>query len=415
MSANRISIVSFALLLMAGSLAHVAGQRPVRDTRGTVRPDILLETDRGPAITVPEVELYTCVVQETVTLHVNARADEGGNGEASAPFNCITEALSAARERRLCSVELILANGSYFLGPHRPIHALSITGQSKTRTILFGSLRNTAGHDLTLRSLNLRNGQDVGVLQNGGELVMENVTITATRTSPGNLASGRGVIVQMRARATLNDVLFFANAGHSLLAEGVGTEVFAAKLSVMQSRVNPEAWAQGPDRDFKDTAAVEIRNGAALYVERLKINEPQGFGLRLHNRAKAHIKNGHFQNARRVKTGGQSTGGINVSVAASSILELGYLISENAELSGVSLTGGFVTVTGGGYVRNNPVGIHISPPPKDGYNVDRCFGRVKFVDNGTTVDGYLPLPDTPDLGDGPQPEPFEGCPRVAWP
>ncbi len=294
--------------------------------------------------------------ENSVTFYVQYNAPSGGDGSKDAPFSRVDAALAAAEDASACCLVIKVANGMN-LGDLTITRPTVIEGESQTQTILRGSVINPSGWNFELRNLQIRSADNIGFLQSGGTLKLENVIVWATRLADSDCySSGRGIILNGGVQANLKSVTITRNQGQGLLAEGQGTLLRADGLKLENNKVNPNLAASLSVGGYSfDVGALEVRNDAKALIENFHIYNNEFVSIFVHHGAQAHLRDGKIERTTSVN----SMAGNNVVALNNAVVELQSLSSSQAALVGLQVIESYMA-TKNVQVFGNIIGVNIT-------------------------------------------------------
>jgi len=219
--------------------------------------------------------------------YVSAAAAKGGDGSAEAPFATIFAALKQSETDELREVRIQVASGKYPEGTLLILRPTSITGTGAGPSILGRfdvaspafSLTNCSlvdpdgiavavsseDADVALLGVEINNAAGYGLRQQGGSLVLADVTVAHTAASLSDPSSGAAIFVGGGIQVTMVAVHLHHNV-RGLYAGGVGTHVDALNLRVEHSGFHPSLLEHmatvGCAVGFYDLGAVEFGDSA---------------------------------------------------------------------------------------------------------------------------------------------------------
>lgn len=368
------------------------------------------------------------------TFFVNQSAATGGNGTALEPFQKIADALKTA-QRNNQAVTININAGIYrenlVITGNTTLHGMTeiaTSGQKSKNAILLGSIQNNNPVTLKIENLQIVNAAApgavvinnilaktilnnvtisratrYGIYQRGGTLRIDTATIlftsagivpvTGKTNKEETVCYGTGIFMKNTV-ASLVNVKLQRNV-QGLVADGSNTIVDIKNLLAENHTLDMKEYffctANNPANGM---AAIEVRNGAILRVQGIKILDNEVRGLSVHN-------GGRFIGADviilRTKSvlcaNSQKMGGINIAVSKKGAwlditrFEIGY-----ADLCGLQLINAKARLADGN-VHHNIIGICIRQPPPD-FNFEDLTINVIFKDNERKIDAdILPVPD----------------------
>jgi prepilin-type N-terminal cleavage/methylation domain-containing protein len=376
-------------------------------------------------------------LENPVVLYVDWRGspDPDTTGTADDPFPSVVRALAHAEEKGFAAIEIVVRPGTY-RGP------LAITRHTRILSaeainappLIMGKLVNEGPFALELLNLqltsedgvpgviavnhpaawtylvNVRIGDALGfaIHQTGGDFRCHNLAVNWTDAYSADV----GIAIQFDGgvHVELNDVEMVGNRAGALLLSGDGTRARVNGLEITQTRANIYALqrikdaAQGnpadfpPDRFQPGTCAVDVRNGAYLEGENLRIVGNEYVGLYVHARGRAVLHDCHISSTSHVTQVPQGSDSFNVVVRDQGSLEMTSFTVSYAEI-GLNLAGDidvrfWGTEDAHSEISNCTVGFALS----EGVTPDYVQERLQHVDlrnlEKNVVALTLPVPGT---------------------
>lgn len=273
-------------------------------------------------------------LENPVVLRVDWRA--AGPGSLNDPFPNIVSALAYAAEQGFPAVEIAVRPGTYR-------GSLAITRHTRIRgdgdfnfnTYLIGRVENNGPFALELINLWLTSAPGVpGVIsvnhadastylsnllisdalgnavhQRGGDFRCHRLTVDRTRAFSADL----GVAMQFDGgvQVELKDVQMGANRAGALLLSGAGTRAYVNELDIYQTRANAYALDRiqeevrgnldyDPSVIQPGTCALDVRNGAYLEGEYVRLIDNEYVGLMVHSLGRAVLSNSRIASTSQV-------------------------------------------------------------------------------------------------------------------
>ena len=212
--------------------------------------------------------------------------DSNSDGSLSHPFPTIAEALVRAEELNYEGIEIIVSRGTY-TGDLIITRPTKITGESRTDTIIVGSIINHSIYSLSVNSLSINGPKAVagevgkegaliisnacasttlervdiksplnyGILQSGGNLTARNVRIEDTAASESIASSGTAVHLS-NVDAILNGILIERAGRFAIRQIGGSLHMFADHIQ--NTRTRDEISKAGTGIWTSDGAKTEI-------------------------------------------------------------------------------------------------------------------------------------------------------------
>ena len=364
----------------------------------------------------PEGDLSVADIQALrppmVTYYVSAGEGEGGDGTEVYPFGTITRALEHADALEAMKVRVMLGYGVYEedILINRATDIIGDETIPKIRGTIDG-----AGRSLLLENIEIREAQDYGVRQVGGNLEMRNCRIVETRRSGNDPSSGRGVTLSGGTTAILTCCVFRSNDGQALLIKGEGTKATCSDLQATYNRVNPTAAQQAAEsNDVSGTGCIEVTDGAKLQMEEFDLVSNEYIGVLLRDGSRAHLRYGRIDRTENI----ENRGGFNLSLLHDCRIELQHIVTSNG-MCGLFMFHSWLRVIDIELIGNS-IGIACQEPPQ-GYDLGACLyafeGNIRMENNGINFDspGAMTVPDHSDiLGDDDSGGAEPNCPEVPW-
>lgn len=349
----------------------------------------------------------------------NANKDQSPSpdGSPGSPFATIADALAAAHSSNWQCVDVVVSHGQYAEGLLEISRDTRLIGEPDF--ILAGSVRNVGNHYLGVRnaafvhsdepataSLHIESSSACTLVeavtfsgveghaidQAGGALTLRDVTVVETKPRPGDIDSGNAIRLSGSVDACFSDVNLSLNQGGALLAQGVGTRVFAARLQAFENRVHPDyLHAINNDLPVPDYAAIHARDGALTLGEVVVLSSNELGGIGVSGGAKGHFRNLHVRST--VRPLGATPEFLTVtntfSRDATSALQM-----TSFSLSESDVVGAFIGAEGhmamrDGLIADSEIGVTALDP-----NVDfECLAsEVRFRNCGINLDSVV-LPE----------------------
>ncbi len=361
-----------------------------------------------------------------------ASSDPAPDGSPTHPFASITEALEQAAKMKLCGVTLNVAPARY-AGPLEITRHTRIIGLPDTflTTIVEGSVSNHGPYSLEIANITLSwfhdevaNGVFVdhpcamtlldhvavlgyrgfGVRQRGGSLLSQRTIVANTFSQPDSLAQGTGMFLNCGVKVNLSDVVLDSNESAALFMAGLGTEVQAISLRVLNTRVHPSLAGAAPGAAVNWGGAVHVRDQAYLDATSFYISENWLVGVIVDTGAVAVLDLGTINHTRPATLSPPVTdgsGGVNAMAYRGGRVQMSSFIVTRADLCGVyvapdgemDLLG--IHPLGLSEVSRSNIGACVQVP---GYHLSRLDSAVAYVDNGSDFEGTdFPVPDVSDV------------------
>lgn len=397
------------------------------------------------AFTVPEIKIelpQPCAANEPcvpLQFRVDPGAGKGGDGTKGAPFGTIADALAAGKQSGACGVELLLAPGSYDEGIDVPFD-LRVTGEG-TGVVLTGSIVNRGGWDLHLDRISLRSSpwpgavivdshcdsrtelsrveidgaSGTGVFQRRGSIRIGLTTIRGTDAVGGDPGSGTALRLVDGAKGVLGLVGIEGNAS-GILAEGVGTSLYAAGVLIAGNRVTPFA-EEIPEGEAPQAPGVEVRGGALLLMQFGVVRDNDLYGIVIQDGSRAHVRYTTVEGTRSLPSSHPYGRFADANIVARrSTIELDSFRATRS-LVGLILRDA-LGYGARGEISHHEIGLGLSfsalPTSDEVTTLVRCItDRTRMLYNRRNVDStILPLPPA-DPPEG-EPPPAPVCARVPF-
>jgi hypothetical protein len=340
-------------------------------------------------------------------------------------FATVGEALAFAADQHFLAVELFLAPGDYYEEDLLPItrhtrlhgsgidevvlHDASIVNLGPNLLSVEGLKLQASGWpgavvvedscaETILTDVEISAAEGFGIRQEGGSLTMHNVAIHRTLAVEDDPETGVALYLTNRVAACLAHVNLLNNTGGAITAEGDGTLVHAAGVTVDRNAVHPLRIEAG-----LSTGAIDVRERALFLGEFMQVTRNEIAGLLVHSDASAHVRYSSFS-----RTQAQAgLVGVNAYVREAE-LELTACTLEFADAAGLRVEHALVRVRDSS-VTDSPLGLSVQL--FSGCDLD-CFQEgVVYARNGRNLDTeFLGVPPTdPFAGDDSDPEPRGHC------
>jgi hypothetical protein len=371
------------------------------------------------------------------TYYVNQSAATGGNGTPLQPFQKIADALNTA-QRNNRAVTVNIHTGIYrenlVITGNTTLHGMTeiaTSGQKPKTAILLGSIQNNNPVTLKIENLQIINAAApgavvinnilantilnnvtisratrYGIYQRGGTLSIDTATIlftsagivpvTGKTNKEETVCYGTGIFMKNTV-AGLANVKLQRNV-QGLVADGSSTIVDITNLlAENHTLAMKEYFLCTANNPANGMAAIEVRNGAILRVQGIKILDNEVRGLSVHNGGRFIGTDVIILRTKSVLcANSQKMGGINIAVNKEGTrlemtrFEIGY-----ADLCGLQLINAKARLANGN-VHHNIIGINIQQQPPD-FNFEDLTINVIFKDNERNIDTDIlpiPVPDT---------------------
>jgi hypothetical protein len=371
------------------------------------------------------------------TYYVSQSAAAGGNGTPLQPFQKIADALNTA-QRSNRGVTVNISTGIYreslVITGNTTLHGMTepaTSGRKPKTAILLGSIQNNNPVTLKIENLQIVNAAApgavvinnilaktilnnvtisratrYGIYQRGGTLRMDTavilftsagiVPVTGKTNKEETVCYGTGIFIKNTVASLVNVKLQLNVQG--LVADGSSTIVditnLLAENHILAMKEYFLCTANNPANGM---AAIEVRNGAILRVQGIKILDNEVRGLFVHNGGRFIGTDVIILRTKSVLcANSQKMGGINIAVNNEGArlditrFEIGY-----ADLCGLQLINAKARLANGN-VHHNIIGINIQQQPPD-FNFEDLTINVIFKDNERNIDTdilLIPVPDT---------------------
>ena len=413
---KSIFVILFSILILAFSqtIFAVNAQGPANKTDS---PRILPNMSIAPKLQVMSPRSIRAIQQKTLCTDVTLTVRKNAPSGTSNLYAGIKEAIDGAATRNLCKITVMIENGIYVgnLNITRPTKLITKGGHS---VVLVGSISNLQKHDLFIQRISIQRPTDFGLLQMGGNLTLDNVSIYNTSAS-ADARTGTALELHDGAKGKFTNVTLSNNAGVALYLNGAETKVVAYDLYVNSNKINPTALNElVKDSKYQSRiAAIDVAFGATLLVNRFNFANNEITAVFARNYGNVFLKNGTVSGTLDYKTGDfSSIGGNNVLSLSKSRIELDTFTSKNAKACALRMSNAYLKAQNGD-VFGNAIGLCTWEMPEPTYDIIKCMGNtVRFHENGTNYSGQtVPLPDSCSLPNPPAScSAPPNCPGVAW-
>lgn len=331
-------------------------------------------------------------------------------------FASLANALHYAESKNLCAVVVDIGAGTH---PGDFMITQRTTLKGHPGTVVSGPVRGLAGFELRIQDLAISNAPDVSLIQVGGHVTLQNVTISLTRRTSNALRSGTAIELHGKAVGHFAKVTLEGNEGVALYLDGEGTVAWASDLAVRKNHVHPAARDQFIKSSvFNRVGAVEVAGQAELYVDRYEIADNEMCGVLARHRAAVQLRNGTISGTTGYRPKGSDTayGGENVISATEARVELNGFKIVNAQGCGLFVKDGFLKASQG-EVHDDALGLCVFGTTP-GFDLTCVLGpTIRFYKNGSNVQAdSLPIPDPACSLPNPPPRCAQtaACPGVPW-
>ncbi len=371
--------------------------------------------DLTPITRPTPIPVDPCLRGGTMTYWVRARA-KPGDGSQKMPFPTIQQALAVADQNLACNLDIHVSVGTYS-GNLNISRNTRILGEGASAPVLTGSILNSKGQTLVIHFFNIAGAADIALSQSGGTLELRQVTVSQTRRRSPGPEAGTAVMIKGGAQVVIEQGQLTENEGQALWISDPGTRVLTNGLRVEKNKVNPAAMAAAASSDFSHSAAIEVTNDATLLAQNFSVTDNEFIGVLLHQRARAHFRQGTVSGTLDFANSSGIRGGNNFQIMSKAALELHGFVSERAQGFGVIVQDGYLTASTG-QINNNVDGIAFMPPlPQANYDIGECFAEdISFQGNGVVNGGAIvPLPSVCNMSPPPpQCSQPPNCAFVPW-
>jgi prepilin-type N-terminal cleavage/methylation domain-containing protein len=297
-------------------------------------------------------------LESPVVLRVDWRA--AGPGSLNDPFPDIVSAAAFAAEQGFPAIEIVVRPGAYRGSLAITLHTrirgqpginfpplvvgrvvnegpfalelldLWLTSEDQTPGVI--SVRHPEASTY-LAGVKIANALGFAIHQTGGAFRCHELIVDTTSAYSADL----GVAVQFDggAQVELKDVQMQGNRAGALLLSGAGTQAYVNNLEISKTRANAYALDRiqeeirgNPDYDYSviqpGTCALDVRNGAYLEGECVRLIDNEYVGLIVHGLGRAVLSDSQISSTSQVTQvpGDQSASGYNVVVFDQGILEM---------------------------------------------------------------------------------------------
>jgi hypothetical protein len=374
----------------------------------------------------------------TASFHV-AQGAVGGSGTLLDPFGTVREALDRGEELNLCTVFVVVGEGTYEedLAITRDTY---IAGTDFRRVTLVGTIENRTGSILSVEGVTL-DGQDgpailvehpsastilagvviggatgYGLKQVGGSLQMGGSDYFSSFVEVGGVGRSApdapdGVGIHLRdVEAKIENTLVYLCDVQALVLAGPASETDAADFHAFRigEGVVPSTGPANLGELVDGVAAIEVSHGAHLAATRVVVIECSNIGVWLHDSARAEFIDLTIDSTRNTLPGSSDPSfpgsplypqfGLGLVVRDAAVTLDDFIIG-NSGLAGIVLfSAASVPLATRGLVHHNPIGLSLSGPFDDGQyeQIFAVFRGVRFVSNDINLDSLvLPLPPVP--------------------
>lgn len=394
-------------------------------------------SSRAPGEQVHGIDTWSVTVQRslacqnpTASFHV-AQGAVAGSGTLLDPFGTVREALDRGDELNLCTVFVVVGEGTYEedLAITRDTY---IAGTDYRRVTLVGMIENRTRSILSVEGVTL-DGQGgpailvehpsastilagivisgatgYGLMQEGGSLQMggsdvfsDFVEVGGVRRSAPDATDGVGIRLR-DVKAKIENTFVYLCDVQALVLEGPASETDAAEFHV--SRIGEGVvFSTGPANlgELVDgVAAIEVGDGAHLAAKGVTVFDGSNIGIWLHGSARAEFTDLIVDSIRSTLPASEWFGhGLVVDDAT---VTLDDFIIGNCDLGGIVLRSASVPLATHGLVHHNVIGLSVSGVV-DYDQIFAAFQTTRFTDNEINLDSLvLPPPAVPrDLSDFP--------------
>jgi hypothetical protein len=307
-------------------------------------------------------------------------------------FKSLPEAVEAAEAGDFCKVRIDLEAGDFYLTQLlEPRVDVSIRGASRDSTRIHGAIASH-GFDLELMTLTVQDATGTAVTSSHGHFAADQIRITGTRTVPGQLASGLGLLI-VNATATLTNATFDSNEGRAIHVKGPLASLKAYDLAVSDNDVNAEAVAL----DRWNGGAVAVTDKAIIDLTRADFFRNRHANLLASTGGRIYAEYLDIGPTYDLVDATASTPGAGLWLGAGTKSELHHFVIENGGI-GVILWEAYLTGFNG-LIRNNRYPYVVSDDVEDPYYDERrclAYSSVYFLNNEQKgIDDGLPVPNAP--------------------